>query len=115
VRAHTETIELSCGPEMNPFESFYQVNCQAEETATASCNAGEVATGGSYRNPGTQQSAGPGMTTTTVPDGDRPDPASGTPTGWSARVVATGSNTASSPGVPPPRNPEVTIYAVCVA
>jgi hypothetical protein len=52
-------------------------------TVTASCNAGETALGGGGIAGGAASL-----------DGSRPDPPTGTPTGWTAFFTATGTNTA---------------------
>jgi hypothetical protein len=102
VRMHEEVIELTCGAP-DPFMGGR--SCTGSETVSASCEAGEVATGGSVPTP-----APTGQTTTTVRN-DRPNPSAGTPTGWTADVSSGGATFSSDP----PPNQTVTVYAVCAS
>jgi hypothetical protein len=117
VRSHQETIEMTCNYEENPdFPEESSYGCYGEETVVASCEPGEVATGGSAPHSSDGDVVG-GSTNNTDIGNERPDPTSGTPTGWAADVIAnTGDNydaTAGSPPVPP--NSSVTVYVICAS
>ncbi|HLY48104.1 MAG TPA: hypothetical protein VKR21_02810 [Solirubrobacteraceae bacterium] len=95
-RSTTGSIAMTCAA-ISPGNYL----CNGLATTRASCQPGERATGGGYgQAPG-------GMATVSE---TRPDPASGTPTGWA--VTATAIEASSTPSVPPV---QYTVYVVCAA
>ena len=109
VRSKTETVPMSC-TENSFAPGTYLVTCTGQSTITATCEAGEHATGGGHKTPG----GGANTASASVSD-SRPEPTSGTPTSWVARAHAFGSASGTTSPVPRPPDPEVTIYAVCSA
>jgi hypothetical protein len=113
VRPLTETIELSC-QEGSPAPGTYFKTCSAKETIRAACNAGEHATGGGFEIADTVTSTAPGGTTTGVDiEASKPDSSSGAAAGWTVTAAASGIANGTSPGLPSPPNPSVTVYAQC--
>lgn len=116
VRSNTTPVPLSCQESSIGPGSFF-LQCTGSATITASCSPGERASGGGYLKPtgqgqgGSVTPSGPFSGATIVES--RPDPASGTPTGWAIRADGGGGNSGSSPGLARPSDPEVTVYAVC--
>ncbi len=117
---HNETIELSCDPpqpaQASGPDAQYQ-SCSAAETATAPCDLGEVASGGSSESSSNQsQSTSNGYfsQSITVKD-DRPNPTSGTPSGWAADFKVS-SYVINYSGPPTqPTDPTVSVYVVCAS
>lgn len=119
-RQHDETIELTCAPpQPSPFfgpNAEYQ-SCSATETARATCDPGEVASGGSSESSSTRSENTPSGSYTEDIDvtDDRPDPAAGTPSGWASDFkVSTRSFSYDGPVTQPP-DPTVTVYVVCAS
>lgn len=109
VRSATQTVPLTCN-ETQPVPGTYFLNCAGQATVSARCENGEHATGGGHSAPppsNSQPTSGVGVSDS------RPDPASGTPNGWTVAAFATGSNSGSNPGLARPPDPEVTVHAVC--
>jgi hypothetical protein len=114
VRSNTVTLPVAC--ETQPGTS--NRSCSGGETpVTASCGPGERATGGGYEGMG--EFAGPTIEpgeverqSTETARGDRPEPATGTPTGWT--VFARGGATRFESAEDPPA-PTFTVYVVCAS
>ena len=118
VRSHVEAIDMTCTePSEGPFG--YARTCDGSETVRAECESGEVATGGSTSGGDTYSSSGEGNSqyVTMSVARDRPDPASGTPTGWAADAGASGTSSRPDDSVEPPVPPELelTVYVVCAS
>ena len=117
VRMHEEVIEMTCSePADGPMG--YSSHCSGEEEVKASCEPGEVATGGSVGSPSREsQSFGTGYYDVGAAAGDdRPDPLSGTPTAWIADANANGWSTSYTSDPPAtPTDPSVKVYAVCAS
>ena len=99
-RSHVEVIEMTCNP-----NDMGAQDCSGAETVTASCEPGEVATGGSATAPGPQ------VRTSTTVSRDRPDPVSGVPTGWTAEARSSGFYFNDET----PVTQEVTVHVVCAS
>lgn len=99
-RSHVETDEMTCNP-----NDMGGKSCSGAETVTASCNPGEVATGGSASAPP------PEVRTVTEVTDDRPDPVSGVPTGWTAEASSSGFYFNDET----PVTQEVTVHVVCAS
>jgi hypothetical protein len=97
-----------CQREEYPESNYYRVMCYySPQTLVAGCQPGERATGGSLQS-GRDLSA-PYLT-------DRPNPESGTPTGWASEVPFTYNQATSSTGPPPiPPAPQLEIFVVCAS
>jgi hypothetical protein len=110
VRTKTETVPMSCTETSFPGPTTtYFVTCSGQATIIAACETGEHAVSGGYKTP---SSSGTPAAGANISD-SRPEPTSGTPTAWAARVSAFGTNSATSSPVPRPADPEVSVYAVC--
>ena len=85
---------MTCVPTSPPFYA-----CSGQGTVRAPCAAGERATGGSYSTP----NAG-------IVTDSGPDPATGTPTGWSVAANDNNANTVTfTSGI------NMTVHVVCAA
>lgn len=104
VRSEDEVIEMTC--EQATFDSQ---GCRGSETVAASCRPGEVATGGTVAAP--PDESGPDGRIATTVTRERPDPATGQPSGWAGEAAAQ----ALAPLDVTPPNPVVTVYAVCAS
>ena len=90
-------------------------DCPATETLKATCEPGEVASGGSSESSSSRTVSGSFSETITLNE-DRPDPTSGTPTGWAADYeVDTQTINFSGPVTEQPSDPTVTVYVVCAS
>lgn len=111
-RSRTETLAQSCTFNAGPPSS---TSCQTTgvTTVSASCNPGEQAVGGGYEGKNEGNSTNPvvGGRSTNVGGVDRPEPVTGTPTGWTVR--ASGSSSGPGGAAPPP--PEVTVFVLCAS
>jgi len=105
-RSTTVALSQQCQDGGNGARSCFS----ADQAVTARCNPGERATGGGFQPEGVFPGTF-GLGTGSEPTGrlDRPDPGSGTPTGWT--VEAVGASRGSGPNDPPP--PNFTVYVVC--
>ena len=108
VRSVTETVPMTCSE--SGVAGSYILFCNGQQTVTAPCEAGEHATGGGAKGSTT---GGGGSQASASASENYPAPQSGTPTGWTSKAFATGSNSGSSPGLAHPPDPQVTVYAVC--
>jgi hypothetical protein len=107
VRSATATVPLTCTETtFSPTNST--LFCSGQKSLTVPCEPGEHATGGGF-TPSTT-SGSPSSSTSQLES--RPDPTSGTPTGWYVNASGFGSNSGTSP-VPHPPDPQFTAYAVC--
>jgi hypothetical protein len=110
-RSTTVTLPLSnCNTSGAPASTF----CRATPTlVTANCAAGEKAVGGGYENEDVGNTTNPtiGGRLSQADGINRPEPATGTPTGWTVR----GSGSALGPGATNPQAPAFTVYAVCAS
>jgi hypothetical protein len=111
VRTAIATVPLTCTESGSP--GFFAVGCNGNATVRASCNPGERATGGGYAEPPQFQSGNQNSGATVTES--RPDPTSGTPTGWAIKALGNGFNSGSSPGLAHPPDPQVTVYATCTS
>jgi hypothetical protein len=111
VRPTSQTIPLNC-TETSFAPGSYFVTCSGQATITAPCNAGERLISGGYQTP-PPGTGGPTAGATVLDS--RPDPTSGTPNAWVVRASAFGTNSGTSPGVPRPADPQVSVYAICSA
>lgn len=88
-------------------------NCSSPNTEiTARCNQGETAVGGGHE--GVSEGIpfnSPSFRASNVGNVERPDPRTGSPTGWT--VVASGA--AGSSSATPPAAPTITVYALCAS
>lgn len=119
-RQHDETIELTCAPPQpapaNGPNAESQ-SCSATETAKAACVPGEVASGGSSDSSSSRSGNPPGGYSSefiTVTD-DRPDPTTGTPSGWAADFKVDSFSVNYNGPVSRPPDPTVTIHVVCAS
>lgn len=107
VRSTTTVLPQTCtvnGP---------QNNCRsASILVTASCNAGERATGGGYETIKEGDPGVIGFRSSFIDRVNRFEPPAGTPTGW---TVEAGGNTTGAAGSPDPPPPTVTVYVGCAA
>ncbi len=104
VRVNSNGLPVACFD-----DSMDGYDCHAEDqTLRASCEAGERATGGGWKGELVSRSGD------SIKE-DRPDPESGTPTGW--QVKATKYIASSGSGAPPATAPNYpfSVYAVCEA
>jgi hypothetical protein len=109
-QSNTATLTTSeCDTFGDPGEEFTDCSV-ADQTVTATCPAGEHATGGGYAGADESDSA-TGAYRFAGAEQSRPEPATGSPTGWS--VVFSGA--AGGPGTGAPAGPSVTVHAICEA
>jgi hypothetical protein len=111
VRTATATVPLTCTESGGP--GFFTLGCTGAGTARAACNQGERATGGGYAEPPQFQSGNQNSGATITES--RPDPTTGTPTGFAVKALGNGFNSGGSPGLAHPPDPQVTVYAVCTS
>jgi hypothetical protein len=114
VRSVDGTVPLTCTESMFSPTS-YTLFCGGQKSFTVSCDSGEHATGGGYtptQQPTTTPPAGTPSASTSVQE-SRPDPTSGTPTGWYIDATGFGTNNGSSSPLAHPDDPRVTVYVIC--
>jgi hypothetical protein len=105
VRSNTVTLSQTCFD-----DGFGGRACSAApQPVTASCNPGERATGGGYQG---MEETFRSSDVADDPPADRPEPASGTPTGWTVRAEGFARN-GGGPIDPPA--PTFTVYVVCAS
>jgi hypothetical protein len=114
-RIHVEPIEKTCTQFVNTSNTTLQnsQDCYGSETVIGECEPGEVATGGSA----VVDDDWMNFENTTTISYDRPNPTTGTPTGWAVDAQSFShqsypKGTASTPPEPPGAG-TVTVHVVC--